>query len=224
MTLRLEGARRTLMIRISTVIGILACVGDFCMIYLLALRYPGYSHFLQAVSDLEHQGSPVARIASVGWIIMGVMFIIFGYGCYKAFLPYGKRAKTAGWMLAMYGLGEGIGSGLVPGSPGKYFQTPNGIFHSFLGGVGVLGAMLLPFIIIKLFNASKSSGLYWYSWFTTVAGMFFFILFSISNFYRPEGSWISLLGLWQRLYMLMYFLFFIYIAALMPSIKKPIQK
>jgi uncharacterized membrane protein YhaH (DUF805 family) len=73
----------------------------------------------------------------------------------------------------------------------------------------------LPFIIIKMFNARKSSALFWYSWLTTVFGVFFFILFSISNFYRPEGSWISYLGLWQRLYMLVYYLFFIYLAVLM---------
>ena len=224
MTLRLEGERRTLMIRISAIIGILACVGDFYMIYLLGLRCPGYNHFLQAMSDLGHKGSPVAGILSAGWFIMGVMFIIFGRGFYKAFLYCGKRAKTAGWMLALYGLGEGIGSALVPGSPGKYFQTTNGIFHSFMGGVGVFGAMVLPFIIIKLFNAQKSSAMYWFSWFTSVSGMFFFILFSISNFYRPEGSLISLLGLWQRLYVLMYYLFFMYLAALMLAIKKPMQE
>ena len=203
------------MIRFCAVIGILACVGNFCMVYLLGTRCPGYKPYLQAMSDLGHEGSPVARIVSTGWVIMGVMFIVFGYGFCRAFLHYDKRAKTAGWMLALYGIGEGIGSGLIPGSPGKIFQTPSSTFHSVVGGVGVLGAMLLPFVIIKMFNARQSATLYWYCWFTTVAGIFFFTLFSISNFYQPEGSWISYLGLWQRLYVLIYYLFFIYLAVLM---------
>jgi hypothetical protein len=212
---KLEGTCGTLMIRISAVIGVLACLGDVYMIYLLGTWSPGYKPFLQAMSDLGHEGSPVARLVSTGWVIMGLMFIIFGYGFYRAFFHYSKMARTAGWMLALYGIGEGLGSGLIPGSPGKVFQTPRSIFHSLLGGVGVLAAILLPFIIKKMFNARKSSALYWYSWFTTVSGVLFFTLFSISNFYHPEGNWISYLGLWQRLFLLTYYLFFIFLAILM---------
>jgi hypothetical protein len=214
------GARGALMIRISAVIGVLACLGDLCMIYLLGTRYPGYKPLLQAMSDMGHEGSPVARIVSTEWIIMGLMFIIFGYGFYRAFLHCNKMARTAGWLLALYGIGEGLGSGLIPGTPGKPFQTPWSIIHSGLGGVGVLAAILLPFAIINLFNARRSSNLYWYSWFTTVTGVLFFILFSISNYYHPEGNWISYMGLWQRLFRLIYYLFFIYLAVRMLADKK----
>jgi hypothetical membrane protein len=219
MSQQYEGSCGTLLIRTSAVIGILACLGDPIMITLLGIWYPDYKPFLQAMSDLGHAGSPVAHIASAGWIIMGLMFVIFGYGFYRAFLPHAKMARTAGWMLALYGIGEGLGSGLIPGSPGKTFQTPSSIFHNLLGAVGVSAAILLPFIIIKMFNVRKSSALFWYSWFATVTGLLFFILFSISNFYHPEGNCISDLGLWQRLFMLTYYLFFICLAVLMLSIK-----
>jgi hypothetical membrane protein len=213
-------SRSAWMIRISAVIGVLACLGDLCMIHILGTRYPGYKPFFQAMSDMGHEGSPVARIVSTGWILMGLMFIIFGYGFYRAFLHYTKMAGTAGWLLALYGIGEGLGSGLIPGTSGKPFQTPGSILHSSLGGVGVLAAILLPFIIIKTFNARKSSALYWYSWFTTISGVLFFILFSISNYYHPEGNWISYMGLWQRLFRLIYYLFFICLAVLMLVDKK----
>jgi hypothetical protein len=201
-----------IMIRIAAVMGILACVGDLSMVHLLETWYPGYKPLCQAMSDLGHEGSPVAGIVSAGWVVMGLMFIIFGYGFYQRFAHYGSRSRTAGWMIALYGIGEGLGSGLIPGTPGKIFHTTRSVFHSLAGGVGVTGAILLPFIIIKLFNAQKSSALYWYSWYTTVSGCLFFLLFSISNFYRPEGNWISYLGLWQRLFTLTYFLFFICMA------------
>jgi hypothetical protein len=210
-----KGSRGILMIRISAVMGILACVEDIYIICLLGTWYPGYKPLFQAMSDLGHEGSPVARIVSTEWILMGLMFIIFGYGFYRCFVHHGNRARTAGWMLGLYGIGEGLGSGLIPGTPGKLFQTLRGTFHSLLGGVGVLAAILLPFIIIKMFDARKSSALYWYSWITTVTGILFFVLFSISNFYHPAGHWISYLGLWQRLFTLTYFLYFIYLAVLM---------
>jgi hypothetical protein len=123
-------------------------------------------------------------------------------------------------MLALYGIGEGLGSGLIPGSPGKLFQTPRSVFHTLSGGVGVSAAILLPFIIIKMFHAGKSSALFWCSWFTAFFGVLFFVLFSIANFYHPEGNWISYLGLWQRLCRLTYYLFFLFLAVLMLVDKK----
>jgi hypothetical membrane protein len=210
-----ESACSNLMIRISAVIGVLACLGDLYMIYFLGNQYPAYKPFLQAMSDLGHAGSPVARLVSTDWVIMGLMFIIFGYGFYRAFLPHDKMARTAGWMLALYGIGEGLGSGLIPGTPGKILQAPGSIFHNLLSGVGVFAAILLPFIIIKMFSARKPSALFWYSWFTTVSGLLLLTLFLISNVYHPEGNWISYLGLWQRLFRLIYYLFFIYLAVLM---------
>jgi hypothetical membrane protein len=204
---------KTSMTKISALLGVLACMGDICMIRLLEIRVPGYRPLSQAMSDLGHDGSPVARAVSAGWVLMGLMLIIFGYGFYRAFAHESGKARAAGWMLALYGIGEGLGSGLIPGTPGKLFATPRSVFHTLLGGVGVVGAILLPFIIMKMFHARRLRHLY--TLITAVAGIFFFLLFSISNFYRPQGAWISCLGLWQRLYTLTYFFFFIYLAILM---------
>jgi hypothetical protein len=185
------------------------------MTYLLGTWYPGYKQLLQPMSDLGEKGCPVAGIISTWWMIMGLMFVVFGYGFCRAFPDQRRFARTTGWMLALYGVGEGLGSGLMPGTPGKAFQTPASVVHNLLGGIGVAAAVLLPFIIMKTYNARRLPDLYWYSWFTTVAGIFFFILFSISTFYHPEGRWISYSGLWQRLFMSVYYIFFICLAFLM---------
>jgi hypothetical protein len=212
----------SLIIQISALLGVLACVGDICMIHLLGKRWSGYKPLFQAMSDLGHDGSPVARAVSAGWVLMGLMFVIFGYGFYRAFVRYSENARAAGWMLAFYGIGEGFGSSLIPGTPGKIFETPRSIFHNLASAMGVLAAMLLPFIIMKMFHARKSSCLY--CWLTAISGIFFFLLFALSNFCRPHDTWISCLGLWQRLYTPTYFLFFIYLAALMLIEKNTILK
>lgn len=215
-----EWTPESLLIGICSIVGIAACLGDLYMTHLLGTWYPGYKPLFQPMSDLGDGGSPVAQIASACWVIMGMMFIAFGYGFYRAFAHYGKPAKMAACMLALYGIGEELGSGLVPGVPGGAFRTPESIFHNLLGGVGVTAAFLLPFIVIKIYNGRRSAGIFWYSWFTTITGIFFFILFSISTFYHPEGSLISYIGLWQRLFVLMYYLYFIWLAFLMPARKK----
>ena len=205
---------------ISSITGILACLCDLVFTRLLAMQYPGYKPLLQPMSDLGDAGSPVAGLASTWWIVMGLMFIIFAYGFYRTLHHLGKPAQAAGWMIAVYGIGEGLGSALVPGSPGHAFRTTNSIVHNILGGFGVLAIILIPFFIMKICRARHWTLLYGYSWFTTVSGISFFVLFSISFFYHPAGSWISYNGLWQRLFMLVYYLYLICLAALMLTRKK----
>ncbi len=210
-----SGASPSGIVTISSLIGIGACLGDLFMTHLLGTWYSGYRPFFQPMSDLGHVDSPVARLTSNWWVILGVLFLIFGYGFYKAFAHRGKAVKAAAWMIALYGLGEGLGSGLVPGTPGNDLLNLNSIVHNLLGGLGVLGVVFLPFYVMKIYSARQSPYMYWYSWFTTAAGISFFLLFAISKFYQPEGSWIIYHGLWQRLWMLIYYLFFICLALLM---------
>jgi hypothetical protein len=167
------------------------------------------------MSDLGDVGSPVASITSTWWVIMGLLFIVFGYGFYRAFSRHGKQAKTAACMLALYGIGEGLGSGVTSRTPAKPFMSPASIIHNLFGAAGVAAAVLLPFIIMKIHNARRSPYLYWYSWFTTITGVLFLALFSIAFLFAPESGWISYVGLWQRLFMVTYYLFFVCLAILM---------
>jgi hypothetical protein len=202
-------------IRICSMLGISACLGDLLMTRFLGTRFPGYRALLQTMSDLGHPGSPVARMASDWWVVMGVLFIAFGFGFHRVFSDRGKSARAAGWMLALYGIGEGLGSGLIPGSPAAAFSTPESVFHNLVGGVGVVAAFVLPFLIMNMLDGRRSPHWCWYSWITTVVGISFFALFSVATFYHPEGSWISFLGLWQRLFMLTYYVYFVSLAVLM---------
>ncbi len=208
-----EAVPASLLVVISSLMGLLACLGDIVMTYLLGLLYHGYNSLSQPMSDLGDGNSPVARLASNWWIILGLLFVVFGYGFYRAFSHQGKMARRAAWMIAVYGLGEGLGSGLVPGTPGNNFLTLNSIAHNMVSGFGVIAVMLLPFTIMKLYDARHSPYLYWYSWFTTILGTFFFVLFAISVFY--QHGWLSYTGLWQRLWVLMYYFFLMCLAVLM---------
>ncbi len=208
----------SLLVVVSSLMGLSACLGDIIMTYVLGTWYPGYNPLSQPMSDLGDGISPVVRLASNWWIILGLLFVVFGYGFYRAFSNQGKLARRAAWMIAIYGMGEGMGSGLVPGTPGNNFLTLNSIAHNIVSGFGVIAVMLLPFVIMKLYDARHSPYLYWYSWFTTVTGFFFFALFAVSVFY--QHGWLSYTGLWQRLWVLMYYLFLMWLAVLMLKRRK----
>lgn len=200
---------------LCSILGISACLGDMVMTHLLGTWYPGYRPFFQPMSDLGDVGSPVAFKTSVWWVVMGLLFIGFGYGFHRAYSRQGKAARAAAWMLALYGIGEGLGSGLSPRTPGRGLLSPLVFTHNITGTMGVAGAVILPFMIVKIFHARQPSRLYWYSWFTTVAGGLFLLLFVIAFLLRPAAGWLSYVGLWQRLFMLTYYLYFICLAVLM---------
>ncbi len=208
-----ERATGSILVVVTSIIGILACLGDLAMTYLLASWWPGYRSLYRPMSDLGDPGSPVIRITSTWWVIMGLMFIIFAYGFYRTFSHRGSPARMAAWMIALYGIGEGLGSGLVPGTPGVAFTTLASIVHNILGGVGVTAAIFLPFAVMKIY--ARSACFYWYGWLTSAAECLSLVLFGISALYHPEGGWISYTGLWQRLFMLIYYLFIIRLASLM---------
>ncbi len=209
------GLSETLLIAVSSASGILACVGDPLMTYVLGKWYAGYQPLLQPMSDLGRVGSPVAFAASIWWAILGLLFACFGYGFYRAFWRQGAPARKAAIMIALYGLGEGLGSGLVPESPGTVRVTTRNLLHDFCGAVGVLALVSVPFIVMTMYNAKKSRYLHGYSWFTSIAGIFFLLLFAVSWLFGPQGTWIAYAGLWQRLFMLTYYLFMTYLVVLM---------
>ena len=216
-----DRAADTWLIEFCAVLGISACVGELVITRLLETWYPGYAPLLQPMSDLGHSDSPVAGLASAWWVTMGLLFVVFGYGFHRAFSHQGKELRISAWMIAAYGVGEGLGSGLVAGSPGHEIRTLNSIVHNMLGAIGVLAIVLLPFFVMKIYDSRRSPVMYWYSWFTSLTGIFFIILFLVSQVYEPEGSLMACHGLWQRLFVAIYYLFLISLAVLMFLKRKP---
>ena len=208
---RRHRVRRDRLIAFCSVVGIAACGGDLIATWLLGTWYPGYEPLLQAMSDLGAENSPVARLASDWWILLGLMFVVFGIGFYRAF-PSRKHSGAAAWMIALYGLGEGVGSGLIPETLGDPLLSPANIAHKAVSVIGMSALVALPFWITRIFDGSRSPFSRLYLWLTTGGGGFFIILFIVSEFYRPKGSWISYHGLWQRLFVLIYYVFLIRLA------------
>ncbi len=207
------------MIPFASAVGIAACVGDVIATWQLGREYPGYSPLLQAMSDLGAKGSPVAQRASDWWIILGLMFLVFGIGFHRAF-PSQKYASAAAWMIVLYGLGEGFGSALIPETLSDPFFALGNVAHRAVSVVGVSALVSLPFWVAKAFNGLQSPFSRLYLWLSTGGGGLFILLFIISEFYRPSGSWIAYHGLWQRLFVLIYYVFLIRLALFMLNRRK----
>lgn len=191
---------------------IAGCAGDFLFLYILGPEYRGYSQLHNTMSSLGSSASPVSGIISVWWMILGILMIIFAFGFKAAFPTKDKFVKIVFWLLILYGLGEGLGSGLFKANRTAESYSTSFIIHDILGSAGVVAILILPFFVRKIKPFFSSRGFIRFSHITLFLGILFLILFSFRFIGNGENSIAKFKGLWQRLFVLVYYLYMITIA------------
>ncbi len=192
-----------------------ACIGDFLATYVLGDYYPGYSQLTNTMSLLGVTESPVSGIISIWWIILGFLIILFALGFNKAFDSENKYVKIATWLLILYGLGEGLGSGIFKADHVNNSMTTSAIIHEILGGIGVIAILILPLIMQKVIPRASNPGFHTLSMIVFFAGIVFLLLFSFRLFHQGNNDLTLYKGLWQRLFVLDYYLYLMIIAVMM---------
>lgn len=193
------------------------CAGDFLSLFILGPEYPGYNQLFDTMSALGASASPVSNIISAWWVILGILMIIFAIGFRSAYAPGDKYVKTVFWLLILYGLGEGLGSGLFKADRIAGSYTTSFIVHDILGGAGVAALLILPLIVRKIKQSFSSPGFIRFSNITFILGTLFLILFSFRFFGDAENIIAKYRGLWQRLFVLVYYIYMIVISIRMVS-------
>ncbi len=192
-----------------------ACFGDFLVMFILGSYYPGYSQLRDSMSGLGATVSPVSLEMSVWWVIVGVLLTLFGVGFGVTFSK-DSRARIAAWLIAIYGLGEGVGSGLFPADYIGDKLTFIGWVHDAIGGIGIAGIFFLPLVLLPFFKKNGDPKFFKLSIFVFTLGFLFLLLFGIARLDYFVNSFIaSYKGLWQRLLMLNYYIFIIALALFM---------
>ncbi len=189
-----------------------ACVGDTTAVYIFGTLYPGYNHLMQPMSALGASGSPVARLASAWWVLIGILFILFAAGYRRVYTSAGPRYKIVSWLIALYGAGEGIGSGIFPGNRIGGHLTPLGIVHITLGVLGVAAIMVLPFVMLGTFSKAQNIVMRYFSLAAAASGIITVLLFNLSNVINAADTVFSYRGLWQRVFVFIYYVYLMVIA------------
>jgi hypothetical protein len=205
--------------KILVISGALACLtgcsGDFITLFVLGCRYPGYNHLTDTWSSLGASASPVSGIVSLWWVILGILFLWFAVGFRSAFSPGNPFVRTATWLLILYGLGEGAGSGLFKADHVGDSLTVSAVIHNVFGGIGVFALLILPLVMQKIIPGKVSPGFHKLSRLVFIVGCFLLILF-LSRYLHFENNFPARNnGLWQRLFVLDYYLYLIVIAVWM---------
>lgn len=174
---------------------LIATAGEFAMLFWVGSSTPHYNQLTDTMSNLGATSSLSSKIISAWWCIAGVLFTIFGYSIKIGYSKHAKNSMAAAWLIILYGIGEGIGSGVFKADHQSYI----GIIHNAVGGIGVISIMLLPLCMPKLINTIQFER---YSNIVFILNIIFIALFLFR--YIPNAlQWISTYkGIWQRLFML----------------------
>ncbi|MBS1568527.1 MAG: DUF998 domain-containing protein [Bacteroidetes bacterium] len=193
--------RRSLEVRIAALACLLACIGDVVVPEVLTGNYPGYDPKVLSESMLGAAGSPVAHLFTAWSICLAVLFFVFARGLHQAFTTHVQPHVPASWLLAMYGIGEGLGSGLFPFNHDGQGLTMAGKVHVVMSMSGVAALYLLPLSWL-LWPPEKGPRLKTLSTATLVSGGSLLVLFGLSKM-----EVIGFLGFWQRTFLVVYYLY-----------------
>src|SRR5215218_571564 len=114
-----------------------ACIGDFAITTLIGFFHKGNNLLTQSESFLGIDDSPVAMYMNTWGVIFSLLFVLFAYALYKSAFSNGFWRLTAIWLIAIYGLGEGAGSGLFSNNSIGNELTLSGKLHSLFSRIGV---------------------------------------------------------------------------------------
>ena len=204
--------RRKIFLFTGVVACFLACIGDFVVTLVAGSFYPGYSQLRDTMSSLGASVSPVSEIISWWWVVLGMLIILFALSFFMAFSP-GKYVRAATWLLILYGLGEGLGSGLFKADLSGSMLTRSAWIHDALGGIGVAALVVLPLFMQQIIPRSPHRGFYFFSTFVLISGILLLLLFLAR--YTEIKILADYKGLWQRLFVFDYYVYLLSIAIFM---------
>jgi membrane protein YdbS with pleckstrin-like domain len=202
-----QGYKKPLII-ITALAGITGCVVDIGGTFIFGNRIPGYNQFMHTMSQMGIVSSPVFREIVICWITMGVLMILFGIGIRLAYEDQKKWAGIACVLVILYGFGEGMVSGIFPADKVGEAHTLTGLVHDGIGGIGVTAIMIFPLVMNRI--EPKLRVLTIIVFFIGAVGV---VLFGIGRLVSNPDSFLAIYkGSWQRLYVMVYYIYVVIIA------------
>jgi len=201
-----------LVVKFWSVLLIFGCITDLVLLYLFGRQIPGYSQISGTISSLGESASTVSGLVTIWSVILGVIIIVFGFAFKMFFYASGKEIWKASLLIIIYGFGENVASGIFRADHINGTLTTMAIIHNIFGGLGMIAAILLPLVMMKIFSREMYPAFFRLSRIVFAAGLISILLFSLRTLYL-QGSFLSTYkGLWQRIFLIDYYIYFITIA------------
>lgn len=200
---------------LAAILCIAGCLADLVLIYYFGSQIPGYNPMKSSISSLGESGSPVSIQVTYWSVALGFIFIFFGYGIYLYNGTQSRYSRLAFLLIAVYSLGDCIASGIFRPDHINGELSNSAIIHNAMGGIGVTSLLLFTRVMKKLFTRESHPYFFYYSSLVFFTGLAALILFSFRIDYFSGTLIYACSGLWQRIFLINYYLYFSTIAVLM---------
>lgn len=198
--------------RVFSIVFPVVMVLDILLPFLLALPYKGYSPMKSTMSVIGCRQSPLGRVYSLWTILSGIVFVWAGLVMYVEHPGHPVLRVLLLVLLALYGIGCEIISGLFPvGETKDDMRTPAKI-HGVGSVIGFMALLFSPLVlgIVQLRDGGTMAGVF--SLVCFVLALAAFALFVMADKPRFRGTFLGNEGLWQRLALVfMYLPLFVWI-------------
>ena len=163
----------------------------------LARFYPHYSHKEMALSVLSSRQSPVKLIYSVWCILSGIVFCIAPYALYQ---ENSNGLAIAIWiLLAIYGIGCEIVSGICPLSENRHDEDAITKIHGGASAIGFMTLLVVPLLLAIMQFQAINVIMGAISLVSFIAAFVFFCFFIMGEKEKFAKTALRYGGLWQRL-------------------------
>lgn len=179
------------------ILWIIILLVDNLLPILLAHFYPDYKHKEMALSVLGSRQSPVKWIYNVWCILSGVVFCIAPYSLYQ---DNNNGLAIAIWvLLAIYGIGCEIISGLCPLNENRQDEDLLTKIHGGASAIGLMTLLVVPLLMSILQYQIRQIALGTVSLVFFLLAFVFFCFFIMGEKEKFANTVLKYGGLWQRL-------------------------
>ena len=123
--------------------------------FVLGMIRPDYNPLTQTISELGVIGTSTALLASICFIINGLMIILFALGLYFT-LKEQKGALIGPLLMILDGIFDWMGSGIFPVDETLIPVTFSGMIHLIVSVIGLGMMILAPFFIARSLKENES--------------------------------------------------------------------
>ena len=188
------------------------CILDFVVSTSLGLSLPGYDPLRQTISALGRSGQVTAPYVAIWGVVFSILFLLFARAWFVFFENKNKLVYWSTTLLLIYGIGEGLGSGLIHFDVVNGHPTFSGHLHQIFSSIADIGLFSFPFLVMRLFPKSKHPNIHSISILVIILGLAFNLVFLWGKHMDIHSGPIAWFGLWQRLFLLDYYLYLMILA------------
>lgn len=188
------------------------CILDFVVSTLLGWSLPGYDPIRQTISALGRSGQATAPYVAIWGVVFSILFLLFARAWFVFFENKNKLVYWSTALLLVYGIGEGLGSGLIHFDVVNGHPTFSGHLHQIFSSIADIGLFSLPFLVMRLFPKNQHPGLHWISITVILLGLAFNLVFLWGKHMDIDSGPFAWFGLWQRLFLVDYYLYLMILA------------